>query len=471
MNYLFIHQNFPAQYRHVVRHLASQPGNKIYFITQPNENSMAGVYKVMYPKDQRESINCHAYTIELDRAIHTGATVAEVCRSLQSKGFTPDLVVGHCGWGETLFVKDVLPDVPLLANFEFYYHSHGVDVGFDPEFLSIFQVPSRLRTRNAISLMSFQSADWGHSATRWQKSLYPAEMQARISVLHEGVDTDTARPNPKATFTLPATGQVLTRHDEVVTYVSRNLEPYRGFHVFMRALPQLLRRRKRARVVIVGGDEVSYGAPPPPRSTFREMMLQEVGGKLDLERVHFVGIVDYARYLNLLQISSAHVYLTYPFVLSWSFIEALACGCVVIGSDTAPVQEVLQDGINGLMVDFFSHKDLAIRIENALEEPEAMLPLRRAARATAVNHFDLNRVLLPRWSALFDDLVNGRQPRDQPGDLPAARPGTSHSAQATARVKAKATTRRVSKSVARRTAKSAVKGNAVRRAAPRLPRR
>lgn len=411
MNYLFIHQNFPAQYRHVVRHLADQPGNQVYFITQPNDNVMFGVTKLTYPQDARGSINCHLYAMEIERAICTGATVAEVCRGLRERGFKPDLIVGHCGWGETLFVKDVFPDVALLSNFEFYYHTHGVDVDFDPEFVSVFSDPSRLRVRNAINLLAFQAADWGHSATHWQRSLQPPEMQSRISVLHEGVDTDIVRPNPKARFTLPASGRVLTRRDEVVTYVARNLEPYRGFHVFMRALPQLLRRRKRAQVVIVGGDGVSYGAPPPPRSTFREIMLHELGAKLDLERVHFLGILEYQEYLKLLQVSSVHVYLTYPFVLSWSFIEALASGCLIIGSATAPVLEVLRDGHNGLTVEFFQCRRLANRIEAALAEPENMQGLRFAARATAVDQFDLKRLLLPRWIALFDDLIAGRRPQ------------------------------------------------------------
>jgi glycosyltransferase involved in cell wall biosynthesis len=410
MNYLFIHQNFPAQYRHVVRHLASQPGNTVRFITQPNDNVMPGIDKVTYPKDERVAVNCHAYSADIDRAIHTGATVADVCRGLRDHGFRPDLIVGHSGWGETLFVKDVYPDVPLLANFEFYYHSRGVDVDFDPEFVSAFSDPSRLRTRNAINLLAFDAADWGHSATQWQRNLYPPEMRPRISVLHEGVDTDQARPEPRASFKLPGSRRALSRKDEVITYVARNLEPYRGFHIFMRSLPQLLRRRKNAQVVIVGGDGVSYGAPPAPRSTYREMMLQEVGSKLDLGRVHFTGMLDYSSYLKLLQVSSAHVYLTYPFVLSWSFIEAMACGCLVVGSSTAPVLEVLRDGENGLAVDFFSPKKLANRIESALEQSDRMQPLRQAARQTAVRDFDLKRVLLPRWNALFAELINGKRP-------------------------------------------------------------
>ncbi len=410
MNYLFIHQNFPAQYLHVIRHLVKRPGNQVYFITQPNDNYIGGVCKVTYPRDERANVNCHAYSIEFDHAVQAGAAVAGVCRDLRNQGFKPDLIIGHSGWGETLFVKDVFPDVPLLANFEFYYHPSGADVGFDPEFVSTFQDPSRLRARNATNLLAFEAADWGHSATRWQRSLYPPEMRPRITRIHEGVDTDLVRPKKSAVFKIPISGRALTCRDEVITYVARNLEPYRGFHTFMRALPRLLRRRKKAQVVIAGADGVSYGTPPPPLSTFREMMLKELQGKFDLTRVHFVGRLEYQDYLSLLQVSSVHVYLTYPFVLSWSFIEAMASGCLLVASDTPPVLELLEDGANGLTVDFFSHRALANRIETALERSDKMLALRSAARRTAIEQFDLKKVLLPRWLKLFEDLIKGRRP-------------------------------------------------------------
>ena len=219
---------------------------------------------------------------------------------------------------------------------------------------------------------------------------------------------DTIRTT--ASFKVPGKRIKLTRDDEVLTYVARNLEPYRGFHIFMRSLPRLLRRRKRLHVVVVGGDDVSYGAPPPPRSTYRAQMLDELGSKIDPDRVHFTGMIDYSAYLSLLQVSSAHVYLTYPFVLSWSFIEALASGCLVVGSETPPVLEVLRNRVNGLTVDFFSPKALADRVESALEQPEKMRKLRTAARDTAVKGYDLQKVLIPKWLELFDQLTTGRLP-------------------------------------------------------------
>jgi glycosyltransferase involved in cell wall biosynthesis len=409
---LFIHQNFPAQYRHLARNFADQPGNTVYYITQSSTNQMRGVIKLIYKRERQRRVGCHPYTGDIDDAIRTGAAVAEVCRMLRDQGVRPDIIVGHNGWGETLFVKDVFPDAPLLAYFEFFYHPQGVDVGFDPEFTSVFyNDPSRLRAKNAINVMGAAAADWGHTATRWQRGLYPAEFQRRITAIHEGVDTDTVRPDPEAWIQLARSGLKLTRQDEVITYVSRSLEPYRGFHVFMRALPEILRRRPRAHAIVVGNDGVSYGPPAPPGATFRDIMLREVGAELDLDRVHFLGQVAYNAYLKLLQVSSVHFYLTYPFVLSWSFVEAMASGCLVIGSATPPVLEVLKDGVNGLSVDFFANGTLADRVDEVLDHPDRLQELRNAARRTAVRNFDLKRRQLPRWGKLLDDLVNGREPK------------------------------------------------------------
>lgn len=406
---IFIHQNFPAQYKYLVRHLADQPGNTVYFVTQPNENAMRGVIKVMYKPEQVNGRGCHPFTIDYDDAIRTGLAAAEACRTLRVQGVHPDIIIGHSGWGEMLFIKDIYPDVPVLSYFEFFYHADGVDVGFDPEFASIFDNPARLRTKNAVNFLSFDACDWGNTPTRWQHSLYPPELRQRITTLHEGVDTDIVRPSPNAWLKLARASVVLTRNDEVITYVSRNLEPYRGFHIFMRALPIIQQRRPRAHVILVGGDEVSYGYPSLPGTTYRQRMLQEVGRNLDMSRVHFLGQVPYEVYLNVLQISSAHVYLTYPFVLSWSFVESMAAGCVTIGSATPPVLDVLQDGVNGLAVDFFSPEQIAERIDEVLDHPDRMQEIRDRARETAVSRFDLKR-LLERWEILLDDIMHERVP-------------------------------------------------------------
>lgn len=412
MIYLFIHQNFPAQYGPLLRHLAAQAGNTIYFVSRVTEERIEGVINLIYRIELPAApINCHPLTANLDTAIRNGAEVQELCRKLRDvDGVYPDIIIGHCGWGETLFVKDLFPDAPVLTYFEFYFHAEGADLNFDPEFASLFREPDRLRTRNAVSLMGYDATDWGNSPTRWQRSLMPPEFRKIITVLHEGVDTDIACPDAAAIFEHEPAGLRLSCADEVITYVARNLEPYRGFHVFMRALPELLRRRPQARVVIVGGDEVSYGAPAPPGTSYRELMLCEIGDVPGLDRVHFIAKLPYADFIRLLQVSSVHVYLTYPFVLSWSFIEAMACGCLIVGSDTPPVLEVLEDGVNGLTTDFFLPLQLVERVDEALNDPARGRQLRAAARRTAVEQFDLTRRTLPAWEKLIDDLVNNRRP-------------------------------------------------------------
>jgi glycosyltransferase involved in cell wall biosynthesis len=410
MIYVFIHQNFPGQYRHLIRHYADQPGNSVYCITQPNDNAMQGVTKVVYRPAVPSELNCHPFTVDFELAVRNGMGVVEACRELANRGVRPDVIVGHNGWGELMFVKDIFPDVPVLLYFEFYYHARDVDVGFDPEYPSHPYDAFRLRAKNALNLLSTDVADWGNSPTLWQRSVHPPEIRQRISVVHEGVDTAAIRPDPGASLSLKRDNLVLSRADEVVTYVARNLEPYRGFHIFMRAAREILRRRPRARILVVGGDSVSYGSQPPEGMTYRQLALRELPADFDLSRVHFLGQVPYEHYLKVLQVSSAHIYLTYPFVLSWSFIEAMSAGCAMIGSATPPVLEVLRDGANGLTVDFFSPRAIADRVDEVLDHPDRMAAMREAARATAVRDFDLRTKTLPRWTRLIDDLVAGRRP-------------------------------------------------------------
>jgi glycosyltransferase involved in cell wall biosynthesis len=414
---LFIHQNFPAQYAHIVRRMAADKQNRIYFITQGAHNSIPNVTLVLYRPELPSFSTCHPYSVVFDAAVRTGVAVADTCKRLRLDGVVPDLIVGHCGWGETLFVKDVFPNSPLLTYFEFFYHHLGADVGFDPEFAaSRDDDRSRLQIRNAVNFLSFAASDWGHTATNWQRSLFPADMQTRISSLHEGVDTRQIQPDKGAWLNLGRDNLVLTRNDEVITYVSRNLEPYRGFHILMRALPEILRRRPRAHALIVGGDGLSYGDPPPGGGTFRETLLSEVGQDLDLTRVHFLGQLPYSNYLNVLQVSSVHVHLTYPFVLSWSFLEAMSAGCLIVGSATPPVMEVLRDRENGLLVDFFAVDQICDRVDEVLSTPDRMQHLREAARCDAVAKYDTETVTLPSWESLLADLAGRRFPAALPPD-------------------------------------------------------
>jgi glycosyltransferase involved in cell wall biosynthesis len=290
-----------------------------------------------------------------------------------------------------LFLKDVFPAARVLLYCEYFYRTRGGDLGFDPEFPASDEKLLRLRVMNAPLLMSLDASDWGMAPTLWQQSRFPGAYRSRMTVIHDGIDTDAVTPGTDG-------------DEEIITYVARNLEPYRGFHVFMRAIPEIQKRRPQARIVIVGGDEVSYSPRLPGGLTYRARLLRELDGRIDLSRVHFAGRLPYADYVALLRKSSVHVYLTYPFVLSWSLIEAMAAGCLVVASRTPPVEEVVADGKNGLLVDFFSTEAIAARVDEALKNREYFKPLRENARRTAVERFDLRRVCLPRQLQLVEAL-------------------------------------------------------------------
>jgi len=429
MKVLFVHQNFPAQYRHLAPALAKRGDVAVALGENPGE-ALPGVRHLRYkPPPSQGGKDTHRYVRRFENAVFRGQQVARGALSLKARGFSPDLVCCHPGWGEGLFLRDVWPDAKLLYYFEYYFRSAGGDVGFDPPGEVSIDDAGRVRTLNATHLMSLEQADWGQTPTRWQHSRFPDWAQARMSVVHEGVDTRAIRRRENAEYALPD-GRKLRRGDEVVTFIARGLEPYRGFPNFMRSLPEILARRPAAQVVMVGGDEPHYGSKPPDGGTWKETLLAELGGRLPLERVHFTGKVPHAALLDLLSLSSAHVYLTYPFVLSWSMLEAMSLGCLVIGSATAPVQEAIEDGVNGLLVDFFSPDAIAAAVVRALADPAATAPLRAAARRTVQERYDLRDVCLPGQIALADAVASGRRPPPDLGGRPAAAPAARRPAEA-----------------------------------------
>lgn len=349
-----------------------------------------------YKVPQQVVSGVHNYVRKLQDDVLRGQLALRQCLELKKLGFIPDLIVAHTGWGDALYLLEAFPDSKIIGYFEYYFHACGADVGFDPEFPMSMDNRCEVETKNSTQLLSWANCDQGWSPTQWQASLYPKVYRPQINVIHDGINTQLIQSNSGATYTLPC-GRVLGRSDEVLTLVNRNMEPYRGFHVFMRALPEIQKRRPNAITVIVGSDDdVAYGDKPKTGKSWRQTLLDEVGSKLDMRRLHFVGTLKYREYLSVLQVSRAHVYMTYPYILSWSMIESMAAECLVIGSNTPPVTEVIRDGENGLLFDFFDQRALVERVEEALANPARFDEIRRRARRSVIEQYDLESICIPQ---------------------------------------------------------------------------
>ncbi len=388
MRILLVHQNFPGQFRRLAKVWSAQPGWEVLGLGRDSAPGMPDIRWARYKLARQVSPQQHPYLRQMEEAVLHGQAAARVMIQLKQKGYRPDAILAHPGWGETLYVRDIVPEARLIHFCEWFYGTPDSDMGFDPEFPATFDSLAKLRTWNALHTLNLEHCDVGVSPTEWQRSRHPAIYLPKIELAHEGIDTDLLQPDPSAQVKLPD-GTVLKAGDPVITYVARNLEPYRGFHHFMRMLEKVQKAHPRCHTIIVGGDDVSYGGKPQGAANWREKMLAEV--KVDPTRTHFLGKLPYDAYRKVLQVSAAHVYLTYPFVLSWSMLEAMASGCLVIGSRTGPVQEVIEDGVNGLLVDFFDSGAMADRVVAALDNPQAMRPLREAAMLCVKERYSLTQ--------------------------------------------------------------------------------
>ena len=407
MRYLFVHQNFPGQFVHILRRLVAEKRHDIVFISEDNPNRIDGVRRLTYGRPPDLGKSTFPVAAEFELATVRAFAVSQVARQVDRLGFTPDIVIGHHGWGELLDIRDVWPGVPLLGYQEFFYRLEGLDVGFDPEFPTPVESLPRIRAKNAVNFLALTNGGHSHTPTEFQRRSYPEWAQGSISLLPEGVDLDGCKPSPESKRRIFRLGDVsVAPKERLVTYVSRDLEPYRGFHTIMRALPRLLQARRDVRVILVGGDGVSYGARLA-EGNWRERMLAEVGDRIDQTRIHFVGKLEYADYKRLLQRSDAHVYLTYPFVLSWSLRESLACGCAVVASDTAPLREFITHGENGLLTPFLEPDRLADTVLDVLEDRQLARRLSANARRYAEDTLRMDRYL-DAYQALIEGVINGR---------------------------------------------------------------
>jgi glycosyltransferase involved in cell wall biosynthesis len=409
MKILFIHQNFPAQFRYLADHLAKTGKHELLAFKQPPTTEFEGVGVASYRFLRKPNENTHPLLRDMEAKVLRGEAVAEALRRLKEKGYTPDVIVAHPGWGEALFIKDVWPKVKLVCYFEYYYKAIAQDFDFDTEF-SELTLPglARLRLKNSAMLHALDVADAGWSPTKWQQKAFPRWAQGKINIIHEGIDSDYFSPNPKARFSMAKKKLTFTRNDEVITYAARALEPVRGFHVFMRALPQLLAERPNAHVVIMGHEKATYGQEPEGYATWLEKMLDEIGEGIDPKRVHIVGFLNRDQYRAILQVSKAHVYLTYPFILSWSLLEAMACGAPIVASNTAPITEFIKDGKTGRLFDFFDTtaliKTVAIQLDATESESAKMTGEARKLIETKFGQ----QACIAQLMALIESTVNAK---------------------------------------------------------------
>ena len=410
MKILFIHQNFPGQYKHLAPLLASKGHQCVALTLRVKEpTNWKGVRVLPYRLPDRSGQSTHPWLLDLDTKVTRAEACFRAALRVREAGFNPDLILAHPGWGEAMFLGDVWPDARIGLYCELYHLADYPHMRFDPEFDKADPLTEhlRLRMKNLNNHIHFPIAHAGISPTRFQADTFPAEFRDKITVSHDGIDTVNAAPDPAVRLTVEGAPE-LSRNDEVITFVNRNLEPYRGYHVFMRALPRLLKERPNARVLIVGGDEVSYGARPPKGQTWKQIFIDEVRGKISTpnwERVHFLGRIPYDQFLRLLQVSRVHVYLTYPFVLSWSLMEAMSCQAAIVASGTDPVREVITDGETGRLVDFFDGETLVNRVCDLMQDEDQRDALGRAARQLVKERYDLNTICLPRQLNWVHEIV------------------------------------------------------------------
>jgi glycosyltransferase involved in cell wall biosynthesis len=407
MKILFIHQNFPGQFKFLASKLAKL-GHEVRALTVRSDSKSAevGVEVRKYQLVRSSIKDQNPLLQDFETKIIRAESCLLECLKLKETEYSPDVVIAHAGWGESLFIKECWPRTKLGIYCEYFYRFKGGDVGFDKEIQpNVSYEESKLRLKNINNRLHFEIADSAISPTQWQADTYPSPYREKITVIHDGIDTKKCAPDQHAYLIINKAGEELrlTKGDEVITFVNRNLEPYRGFHIFMRAIPKILQAIPNAKVLIIGGSKVSYGfAPEKARFGFdnwKDIFINEVAPNLseqNWKNIYFLGHVEYQNYLNILQISMVHVYLTYPFVLSWSMLESMSVGCALVASNTPPVQEVVINGFNGELVDFFDHQELADKVISLINDPEKRNLLSKNARQTIVDSYDLETVCLPK---------------------------------------------------------------------------
>lgn len=405
-NILIVHQNFPGQFLHIADALLAR-GDKVAAIGGKTGRARPGIDFRRWSNDRGTTKGLFDPATRAEADIIRGAAAAGVALQLQQDGFTPDIIIGHPGWGETIFLKEIWPEARVILFGEMMYRSHGGDLNFDAEF-GPESLPRNMRAqaKNATQILAYAYADRIVCPTPFQASSFPPALQPLIRVVHEGVDIDHAERRPGAKLTLPDGRGTLDGSMPVITFVNRVFEPLRGFHIIMRALPAFLDACPEAQVVMIGNVAASgYGGTSPNGKDWKSWMIDELGNRLDLTRVHFTGKVSHSTLIDAFSISWAHIYYTYPFVLSWSLVEAMAAECLIVASDTGPVRDAITDQVEGVLLPFFDVPALSAALIRAVREPDAFANMRRAARGRALERFDRAHGTAG-WLSLIDEVCS-----------------------------------------------------------------
>lgn len=403
MKFLFVHQTFPSQFRYLPRYLVSIK-QEVRALTVNLNQEIPGVINHVYQRTKECNSGTFPWAVPAEDRVISGYSAAKRAVEMRDKeGFTPDVIFTHTAWGEEMFLRQVWPEAKIIGFFEYFHSPHDLGVGYDPEFPVTEQMRWSVTAKSMGDLLSLNEADVGYCPTVFQKNTYPAWSHSKLSVVHDGIDTDLYRPIEDVS--LEVDGLKLTRQDEIITFVTRNMEPLRGFHSFMRALPEVLKRRPNARVLIAGHDSLGgYGPLRKDGQTHKEVYWNEVKDQLDQSRVHFLGTVSQPVVQAIYNLSSVHVYLTYPYFVSWSVLEAMSSGAVVLGSNVASVREHIKDDLNGYLVDMLDPLDVADRIQAILDERGStrQLALKKLARESMIATVGFTSVCLGRQLSLVD---------------------------------------------------------------------
>lgn len=414
MKVLFVHNNFPAQFVHMARVLVQQ-GHDVRFLAEyvSDRTFVEGLQPLQLPVPPIEN-STDAARLAYLRCQKRSDVFGNAFMTLRKSGFSPDVIIDHPGWGATLYAADMFPRAARLCYFEWFFtqdtqtHFTGHNFTADPALFAT------LRQRNLFLLNALHDADWGIVPTQWQCRQIPTNYHYKLQILHDGIDTGYFCPAPDA----PRADTPLLLRDtqgtvladipagaEVVTFTTRGLEPSRGFPQWYAALPQVLAARPLCHALIIADDKVCYGDPREDGKGWGQYLRESSPLPENLgRRVHFVDFQPRDVYRAALQRSTVHVYLTVPFVLSWSLLEAMSCGCLVVASDTEPVREVVQHGVQGVLTPWKDAVELGEAVIMALENAPRLQAMREAARQLVVQRYDVGMVL-PQQLRILEDVV------------------------------------------------------------------